>query len=168
MNKPRFRIGEWVMCTAVANVIRTDVSIEQGREDIKKGIIVFEKEIFEAQVVGLKRIFNGVLKCDFCYVDEDGCDVNTRPYMDTESSTLLWEVKTGYLNKPFLIPDDHIYKAFPNPNLTTIMFIMADKAYHKHMPMLKQTRALYSDEDKNHLRESVKNVPRDTKGRWIK
>jgi hypothetical protein len=89
--EPRFVIGEWVWVSA--HVVSKHK--ESPREKYAYRVEYPEPRL--GKIVGMKRMFWGVVKGLVKYYDEEYApDVS---YLTTTSSEKLWEVRFGYLNK---------------------------------------------------------------------
>lgn len=73
-------------------------------------------------------------------------------YLKVRSSLWVWLVRDGYLNKPREVMDECV------------------ETYRGSYPKLpwRKTNMTWTQSDKEDLRKIMKDVPRDSKGRWIK
>jgi len=142
-----FKIGDVVQVRAVVtfenkydysgDIYRTPIVY---REMVRKEF----KNYFLAQIVGAKHKMVGQI---LDHNSEDGA------YFQVESSIFVWEVKRGLLNKvEYALPED-------------IWFALTNTSWK--VPIVVQNRYSWNDKDRAELRDQMKNVKRDKKGRWI-
>jgi hypothetical protein len=98
------------------------------------------------QIVGAKRKFMGQYK-------PGGYD--DQAYLSVSSSVIVWLVRDGYLNKPYEVLEEDI-------ELQEVV-----QNTFKKIPWRK-TNMAWDDSDKAELRKLMKDIPRDSKGRWLK
>jgi hypothetical protein len=141
--KPKFQIGDWVKCKAY---VEFDYNPEQrvvNKTNLEKPII--------GQIVGAKRKFMGQYK-------PGGYD--DQAYLAVNGSLVVWLVRDGYLNKPYEVLEEDVE-----------LYLTEDiRLIHKSTPILpwRKTNMTWSESDKAYLRKLMKDVPRDSKGRWLK
>lgn len=141
--KPKFQIGDWVSIKAYVkfdypNDIRTPFS-----HKLEKPII--------GQIVGARMKFLGQYK-------SGGYD--DQAHLAVSGSVIVWLVRDGYLNKPYEVLEEDV----------SYYRLLDIRLIHKSTPVLpwRKTNMTWTESDKADLREIMKDVPRDSKGRWLK
>ncbi len=120
-----------------------------------------QKRIYKAlgpvtgMIVGLKRFMLGKYKPSG-YVGSNGCSEPEleEPYLDVSESIVVWVIKVGLFNIPVYALDEDVVEAcIP---------------LHYQLPVLHQDQPEWDARDRQAQREAVANIPRDSRGRWIK
>jgi hypothetical protein len=144
--KPKFQIGDWVSVRAYVkfdypNDIRTPLS-----HKLEKPII--------GQIVGARMKFLGKFV-------SGGYD--DQSYLAVSGSIIVWLVRDGYLNKPYEVLEEDV-ELHHDTHEECFRFT------HAKDPKLpwRKTNMTWTESDKADLRKLMKDVPRDSKGRWLK
>jgi hypothetical protein len=143
--KPKFQIGDWVRVKAYVkfdypNNVRTPLS-----QKLEKPII--------GQIVGARMKFLGKFV-------SGGYD--NQSYLAVSGSVIVWLVRDGYLNKPYEVLEEDVEL------LTYEYWAQCTKLIGKINLPWRKTNMTWTDSDKADLRKIMKDVPRDSKGRWVK
>lgn len=169
----RFQIGDWVLIKNVASTqyckglgdndnpnCRPDLKCHECEHKDDKYLVRKPPEIVHSigQVVGLTKLQEGRRREGGVnhymsisgVVDED----YEPPYLEVRNTYLVWLVRTGLMNKPFKVLDIDIQKIHGMTNAK--------------LPILCLAQPPFREEDKQFLREVMKDHPRDEKGRWKK
>ena len=147
----KFKIGDWVWVrhkTVVDYHEPNAVDYSGPGGDPKTAVKV--KVDVVGQVAGLKRKFIGKLVSP--EYDPRLRDPQN-PYLNVTEELILWEVKTGYLNKPILVAEEDMG--------------MALHELGAKLPLLHTKRTPWTESEKHDLRQIMKDEPRDEKGRWV-
>ncbi len=146
MNYRRFGIGTNVGASVtIAVAYDTD-----GQKRIYKAV-----GPVNGMIVGLKRFMLGKYEPSG-YVGDSGCSEPeiADAYLCVSETIVVWVIKTGLFNKPVYALDEDVCEAcIP---------------LHFQLPVLHQKQVEWSTEDRRMMREEVADIPRDSKGRWIK
>jgi len=129
---PKFKIGDSVIVHAV---VKLDLDV------VKKERMMYRFKTLNTSglIVGAVHRFTGRF-VEAVYPDEQS-------YLTEQKPVLLWQVRTGYLNKPVEALEKDIE---PTKNLT-----------------IPWKYCSWSERDSNALRKEMLNIPRDARGRWI-
>ena len=151
--KPKFNIGDWVR--AMAYVEFNYDKFGKRMADKTK----LEQPII-GQIVGARTRFLGTYDSGHPHYPDGDYEA---PYLKVKGSIIVWLVTEGYLNKPYEVMEEDI-----EPWLDThVQCIRLTTAKDPQLPWRK-TNMTWTESDKADLRKIMKNVPRDSKGRWIK
>jgi hypothetical protein len=141
----KFKIGTWVEVKAkVFTCFNNDGSRTIESSPLFKPII--------GQIVGAKRKHEGQLR-DW-NTHEDFFSTKPEWYLESSGTKLVWLVRQGIMNKPIEAFEEDIK-----------LFICTT---HIVLPDIHRYQWKMNEEDRNMLRKKMKNVPRDSKGRWMK
>jgi hypothetical protein len=142
-----YQVGDWV------NVKATSKSDYKNKKKIIATTV--EPTPLWGRIVGIKKFFTGTyngckqtLDCHWLCPDVEYED----PYLTNIKTVYLWEIKLGLLNKPILALPENITRA--------IGVLDGD------IPVFYSERTEWTKESKNRLRDEIKDIPRDEKGRW--
>lgn len=145
--KDALKFGTLVEITAIAvphynfdnKRVITSVKINEG---VRKGIII-----------GGKRLQEGHVEHDYC----EGFDEGT--FFVSEKSIFVYLVSFGFMNKPaFVFPED-IRVICNADNFSYLNYYPIEYKY-------PYFNSYYDDKARKELRDAMKTVPRDSKGRW--
>jgi hypothetical protein len=158
--KIRFKIGDWVK-------VRARTYFYYDKNDERQIEVVLIKEPRYGQIVGARRKFLGKfekpsgVRYGFMgeYIEGD------QSYLTVKSSVLVWLVREGYLNKELEVLEEHVGHMLNPPIEKDIFKFEVPK---KSIPWIKQDKYNLNEKERNDLKEAMKHVPRDAKGRWIK
>jgi hypothetical protein len=141
--KPKFQIGDWVRVKAYVEFNYDHEKRVADKTNLEKPII--------GQIVGARRKFLGQYK-------SGGYD--DPAYLAVSGSIIVWLVRDGYLNKPYEVLEEDV----------SYYRLLDIRIIHKSTPILpwRKTNMTWSESDKADLRKIMKDVPRDSKGRWVK
>lgn len=145
--KPKFQIGDWVRVKAYVEFNYN----ENGQRYVTSNKL--EQPII-GQIVGARRKFMGQYK-------SGGWD--DQSHLSVSGSIIVWLVRDGYLNKPYEVLEDSVEPWYD----THTHCIRFKNARDPKLPWRK-TNMTWTDSDKADLRKIMKDVPRDSKGRWVK
>jgi hypothetical protein len=156
--KPRFQIGEWVRASSYVK-FNYDKSSKRVVDKTR-----LEQPII-GQIVGARRKFLGSFFGGGVYHSgEYGVDTDwDEPCLQVSGSMIVWLVRDGYLNKPYEVLEEDVEPWYD----THERCIRFKNAKDPKLPWRK-TNMTWTDSDKADLRKIMKDVPRDSKGRWIK
>jgi len=150
VNRNRFKIGDWVN---IQNTVTSEY-IQKDDKTIKK-VIVKTPSTITGQIVGLKKFQLGTYNegragTGVYYGFPDDFEPS---YLDVTAVVTVWEIKRGMLNKVVYACDEDVYPSLSFPG--------------QKIPLLHSFRKPWRDADKANLREEMRHVPRDSKGRWL-
>lgn len=158
MNKKRFEIGNWVHAKATM-VTDYDNDFASYDEDINKKrmkVIVKKPANIIGQIVGLKRFQLGEYRAGGASY---GYGCGGEP--DFEQAWLLvievitvWEIKQGMLNRAVYALDEDVD--------SNVVISLKTK-----LPVFYSRQPVWTERDKQNMREEMANMPRDKKGRWV-
>lgn len=141
MKNPTFKIGDWVEVKAVISFYYD----EGGKRVVGK-----YKKTRIGQIIGVKKRQLGIVSKKY---------YNEQAQLNVSKVITVWQIKTGYINKPIEALEEDIkalweYDAFLK---------------ERKLPWFYRSETmLWSERDKEWLRDYMKDWPRDEKGRWIK
>jgi hypothetical protein len=146
-----YQVGDWVsfytvceMCSVEEKVAGTD-KLAILRKAMPKSL----PQVKVGQVVGVAIRFEGTLRKSQRYHYFDGGIDDSPSYLAIDKSVVLYEVRTGMSNKPFLVlPWD------THPTLTP----------PTRLPLRASN---WTEEEKKLFGETVATFPRDEKGRFV-
>lgn len=142
----KFDIGDWVQFSKTqhryVNDTTREVRWETTQSPLRKG-----------RVVGIARRQDGTVKGNTVSYGYDGTDYYEPGYLHVKKVNNFYEVRTGWVNKPFLVKEEDLE--------------LCSKEEVYDLPIL-HTPQYWSEKDKEFQREEMKDWPRDSKGRWIK
>lgn len=124
-------------------------------ERVKEGSNCFltrHETNFEGKIVGLKRFYLGTLES---YGTYDYTEAPNSRYLKVEKTVVCLKVVRGMFNKPVYVLEGDIRPAEKCTACTKF-------------PALYQDKHVWTERDKQDLREYMKDVPRDSRGRWVK
>ena len=137
--KPKFQIGDWVSIKAYVKFDYPNDIRTPLSHKLEKPII--------GQIVGARMKFLGKFV-------SGGYD--DQSYLAVSGSVIVWLVRDGYLNKPYEVLEEDVFPDYA-----------MHSEWDRKLPWRK-TNMTWTDSDKADLRKLMKDVPRDSKGRWIK
>ena len=150
MKNLKFNFGENVIVKAhLIKTTRIEVAEERNKTIIHHRLmkrIEFKNNV-QGIIIGLKRFYLGEIKNESYYCKD---------YLEISGSELLYEVKTGWLNKVIYVHEQDIIRGsqiYPKLNFPIL---------YKYYP------CIMSEKYRKELSDIMKTVPRDSKGRWIK
>ncbi|KKL87127.1 hypothetical protein LCGC14_1937800 [marine sediment metagenome] len=140
----KFKIGQWVQVHAKAVTVF----------DNKGGRTIESQKLsnpIHGQIVGATRRQEGSLR-DW---NENIEYFNPKPewYLSVSETKLVWQIRRGILNKPIEAFEEDI----------ELHVGRSDGLLNIHRYPVQYSEAYRKD-----MREYMKNVPRDSKGRWLK
>jgi len=141
----KYHIGEHVIVKA--KMIR---SKDYGRKKITWERFPYETPI-HGQVVGMTHKKSGT------YVPGNSCSTwdgeeYASGYLTDTTLHSFWLVRFGMFNLPVVVEDSDLEPALE----------------YKELPTLHLIPCKWSEANRKQLRDIMRNVPRDSKGRWIK
>lgn len=160
--KPRFVIGDWVRVKAVADFYYTDLALRKSVRKVESRLL---KEPFIGQIVGARRKFLGEFKGGgYRGADMWGEDADYEPpYLSVTDSVWVWLVRKGYLNKAIEALDEDV-RLYEGVHDTCIRPL---GKRDKTLPWRKASES-WDAKAREELRKIMKDVKRDSKGRWMK
>lgn len=159
--KPRFVIGDWVRVKAVANFY---YETDSGKRKVESRLL---KEPFIGQIVGARRKFLGEFESGgykAAGMWDEGVDYDP-PYLSVSGSVWVWLVRKGYLNKAVEVLDDDV-EIYDPLHSQCIRPVGQDKRDRK-LPW-RNNESNLDLKAREELRKIMKDVKRDSKGRWLK
>ena len=143
----RFRIGD-----AVEFIVVTEVSTDDGvREAHVLSKSCRPKNPLRGEIVGIKTFYLGKVRHS-----SGGCNGEwdyEQGYLLVEGTIVLWAIKQGMMNKEIYVKDEDIYAVVKN----------RDK-----FPIRYGRKLNWNEKDRQIQREIMSDIPRDSKGRWLK
>lgn len=153
MNKKRFKIGDWVHVKATMTTDYDNRDFDDESKKIKKVVVKKPANII-GQIVGLKRFHIGEYTPQGHHQSYDGEWEPVQAYITVEEVITVWEIKQGMLNKAVYALDEDVDSG-------------ALKAKMR-LPLFYSRQPIWTDQDRQNMREEMADVPRDKNGRWIK
>ena len=149
------RVGDWVTFNTVCEMRSVEEKVE-GTDKLailRKAMPKSLPQVKMGQVVGVAIRFEGTLCESIRYSYIDGSVDESRPYLTIDKSAVLYEVRTGMSNKPFLVWPCDIHPAPTHP---------------ARLPLRANS---LTEEDRIVLSKIMKEIahefPRDEKGRFV-
>lgn len=137
MKKDFFDIGTWV---------ETKATVEFGYD----GITV-KRQMFTSNIGIQGRVVGMTYKAIGTWTGYSKFDWEAENYFTEEKRILVYLIKTGMINKPILCLPGDVKRIFVST---------------KKFPFVKRYIRKWTEEERQRLREDVKNQTRDSKGRW--
>jgi hypothetical protein len=150
-----YRVGDWVTFNTVCEMRSVEEKVV-GTEKLailRKAMPKSLPQVRVGQVVGVAIRFEGTLCESVRYSYIDGSIDDSRPYLTIDKSVVLYEVRTGLSNKPFLVWPCDTHPAPTHPARLPL----------RSNSLTEEGRAVLS----KIMKEIVHEFPRDEKGRFI-
>ncbi len=148
--KGKYQIGDWV---AVSTDIPSLFYDDQEQRQMKN---VHHDPPYAAQIVGSCTRMLGKYVAGqnvASYFNEEGLDWDWDPaYMEVSQVITFWLVRRGMTNKPILVRDGDCEAAIGS---------------NEGVPWKWTNPYKWTDADRKQLSETIKNSPRDKKGKWV-
>ena len=140
--KRKFKFGDSVLVTK-------KVKFKYDENNNRIPVITNCSQVGKIAGATYRRIGEGVKGSAPSYPDYD---VDYPAYLKNPNAILVWQIKIGMINKSIEALTENI------------LFISSDTDDMENIPWSKQH--LWTEKEKECLRNEMKNVPRDAKGRW--
>jgi len=152
--KPKFNIGDYV------EAMPSELTYEHWNKpgNRPRNIIIKEKETRRGVIIGAIIRMMGTLAVSSYYSEEP-------PYFTAEKGVLFWQIRTGFLNKPFEALEEDIKLLEP----VHLHCLMEDKAIPwKNTGWTDFAKKAQSEDMKSLFKKQPDLFPRDEKGRFKK
>jgi hypothetical protein len=147
--RPKFRIGDLVVVSGVIHFYYDQFNNRQYQ---------VEKQHFEAQIVGARRKFLGKYKPSSGGYNPICEDWENEPaFLEVKGFIPVWLVRRGLLNKEIEVREEDLE-----------LVARADWGIWLVEKTWKKMTSSWRTDDREDLRQVMENVPRDSKGRWLK
>jgi len=146
MDRKRFKIGDWVSCTATAGR-----SYVRGNKQKWKRTIASKCKTKYGQIVGIKRFSDGLY---------NGSNLNgfegdyEQAYLTDITTVYVWEIKCGMMNKVIYAFDSDVFHMVIPHNMK--------------MPFLTGLTWDWTKENRDEMREIAANQNRGPDGKFTK
>ena len=144
MDYKRFPIGRYVQASH---------TITMGYDEGSR-VVVRKEDSVNGQVVGLKRFFTGHVEKTSEGYDHMGSYYCSEGYVANAKSVVVWAIRQGMLNRPVYALDEDV-----DDNIFWCSELF---------PVMHSIKVRWTQEDRRRLREEIRDIPRDSKGRWVK
>lgn len=153
--KTKFEIGDWVEFDHVAKVF-TEEKLVGHRRLYNRTIERVKVSRKVGQIVGAKYRFEGeIIPGNGSWEDYE------QGYLKVKGSKVLWQVRTGMLNKPMEVFEGDLKRIFNRTN-DDWKLPWKDCGWNEH------TKKIASDVLKDWYAKHPNEFPRDSKGRFCK
>ncbi len=154
MNQKRFKIGDWVEVGATVKLGYSNVD-EPGKRKARRT----EIEPRLGQIGGIAVRYEGEYRVGSSgYSSFSDEYEKEQAYLDPAIRVELWEIKFGMMNKPVLALDEDV------EGLSEFSM----RLVRQKLPVFFSRQPKWTPKLRAMMREEMKDVPRDDKGRWMK
>jgi len=135
-----YKIGDEVKVSAKISILKSQNKRILNRTELKEPLF--------GQIVGIKKLQEGKIHMSWGYSAD-----NYEPgYLFDIKTKFFWKVRLGLLNKSIYVKPEDLEKTDEEIKI----------------PVLYTKQPVWTEKDKEFLRETMKDIPRDKKGRWVK